>query len=145
MPNDFVSSQNFNIIDEIIRRNRGTSFGSLGRQKLSESELRSTIEASLSAGAQQASDRERISNEFELREEQNQIQRDNLDRLNKQQAFDEAFREEQTAFENSFNERQLKFRKDEADNTRTSALFGGLAKGAATVAGFGILKYFKII
>jgi len=124
MPNEFVSSSNFTLPDEILRKLRRTAFVT-GRAP-AQGETRGAIEAALSVGAERESRFAQIAEERRQREEELAQQESQFQRS-------QQFAREQQARAES-----------EAESQRRSEFRGGIAQAATTLAGFGILKKFGI-
>ena len=118
MANDFVGTSQFNLPDRILKQFRRDAF-LRGGVTTGPEQTKAAISGGLEAGSDRLRESERIAAQLKSNEQ-------DRDAIERQAAL------------------TREFRSDEADKQRKSNFQGGLAQAATTVAGFGILKYFKI-
>ncbi len=126
--NDFVSTSGFSLPEELFRQRRRDAFisGGIRHPESQAADLR----AAVSVGAERESRFAQIAEDRRFREESLAQQESQFERS-------QSFATQQAEFNRSFQE-------SETEKQRKSAFAGGIAQAATTVAGFGILKYFKI-
>ncbi len=124
----YVSKANFSFADELARRRKRDAFTS-GGIRHPESDA-ADLAAGLSVEADKESRLAALAEQSRLADE---------DRAQRQEQFEssQAFNERQNAL-------QRDWQRDEQNKQRKSSMFGGIAEAATSIAGYGILKYFKI-
>ncbi len=126
MATNFVARSSTQGLDALLRRRERQKFLTGGSAATPEADALD-LAAILGVGAERESRFAQIS-----------ADRDERERVLDQQ-------ESQFQRSQDFRERQAYQARREADKARSSAFAGGIAEAATTVAGFGILKWFKII
>lgn len=136
MANDsFVSASGFSLPEDILKKLRRSAF--ITGTAVGPETTKAAIEGALSVGAERESRLAGIAEDRRQREEALAQQESQFERS-------QVFAGEQAELSRAFGREQLEFQESEAEKQRRSAFRGGIAQAATTVAGFGILKYFKI-
>ena len=123
--NDFVTQSQFSLPEDVLTRLKRSAFLT-GRDPGPET-TRAVVEAGLNVGAERESRFAEISANRRIQEEQLAQQESQFERS---QALSRDTLARQTR---------------ESEKQRASAFKGGVVQAATTIAGFGILKHFKII
>ncbi len=114
---NFVGTSSFSLPEDILKKLRRSAF--ITGTATGPETTKAAIEGALSVGA------ERESRLAQIAEDRRQ-------------------REEALAQQESQFERSQAFSRSQAEKQRKSAFAGGIAQAVSLVAGFGILKYFKV-
>lgn len=135
MANGFVSASGFSLPEDILKQLRRSAF--ITGTAVGPETTKAAIEGALSVGAERES---RLAGIAEDRRQREEVLAQQESQFERSQAL---ARERDLQQQEQFGQ-TLSFRESEAEKQRRSAFRGGIAQAATTVAGFGILKYFKI-